>query len=338
MEEGGHYYTVYYTSLAVGSKEDLAYRHAVLAQMPDEVGRMDAANMQIKEGSGIREYDFNNVLRSVPINERYGVQYGLHSLPGNQLSQAETSSAFQRRFTTERLMEEDIASLSFGLLLHRLGDSYAHSRIGNEAVMYQVTPDSSFNIGNMGYGRNDYGHLAHGHDPDFAFLRQNLFYSYLQNLYNVLQRKLQQSASSSYRRPDFTPRSYGTVRSNFSEVFARVQRRAEAYDREALVAASRSMRDGPGYIRTATNDIKAKWFIEEIRNSSSRTLQTTMRRYAPENEDATSLRSFLGRHQELNNLDITNDKLTNTIEHMLPNNEGEGLLRAPVPRRARGGN
>ena len=45
MEEAGHYYTVYYTSLAVGFREDVAYTQAVLAQMPDEISWLDAASL-----------------------------------------------------------------------------------------------------------------------------------------------------------------------------------------------------------------------------------------------------------------------------------------------------
>lgn len=330
MEEGGHYYTVYYTSLAVGTTHATAFRHALLAQMPDEVGRMDAANMQMKEITGIREYDFNNVLRYVPINERYAVQYGLHSLPGNQLSNVTKSSDFQRRYTTERLNSENINSLEFGLLLHRLGDSYAHSRIGNESVMYQVTPKSSGNLGNMGPGRNDYGHLSDGHDPDFAFLRPSLFYSYLQNLYTVLSDKLREPANASFRRPHNVAKTFVEIRAAFSDIFANIESRANTYNHEQLVQASRRTRDDGGFVRLATNDMKARWMIQEIRNASERILGIRLMDYNPENQDAMPLRNFLRNHPSLNDLNINNNSLVRAIENDIPGG-GRGLLDVPPP-------
>jgi hypothetical protein len=329
MEEGGHYYTVYYTSIAAGFKEEIAYRHAILAQMPDEVGRMDAANMQIKEGSGFPERDFNNINRYVPVNERYGVQYGLHSLPGNHLSRQEQSSAYQRSYTTTRLMQEDAGSLKFGLLLHRLGDSYAHSRIGNEAVMYAVTPKSSANIGNIGYGRNDYGHLSDGHDPDFAFLRPALFYSYLLNLYTVLSDKLNERNSINYKRANFAVRPYHSVRADFAAIFASISTRAKKYNEEAIRVASRSgVRGGGSLPRLASNDLKGRWMIEEIRLSADRILHTPLRKYTPEKEDAMPLNEFLKKRTDFNNLDINNENLVNAIEGMVPGG-GKGLLTPP---------
>jgi hypothetical protein len=330
MEEGGHYYTVYYTSIAVGFKEEIAYRHAVLAQMPDEVGRMDAANMQIKEGTGFRETDFNNINRYVPVNERYAVQYGLHSLPGNHLSRQEQSSAYQRSYTTTKLMQEDAGSLKFGLLLHRLGDSYAHSRIGNEAVMYAVTPKSSANIGNMGYGRNDYGHLSDGHDPDFAFLRPALFYSYLQNLYTVLSGKLNERDSIEYKRENFAARPFHSVRADFTDIFASISSKAKKYNEEAIRVASRTAgaRGGGSLPRLASNDLKGKWMIEGIRLSADRILHTPLRAYTPEKEDAMSLNEFLKKRKDFSNRDINNENLVNAIEGMVPGG-GKGLLSPP---------
>lgn len=333
MEEGGHYYTVYYTSLAVGTVEATAYQHALIAQMPDEVSRMDATNMQIKEGAGTREYDFNNKLRWVPINERYGMQYGLHSLPGNQLPNQVKSSAYQRSWTTARLNQQNINSLEFGLLLHRLGDSYAHSRIGNESVMYQVTKGSSINPMNMGYGRNDYGHLADMHDPDFPFLRPNLFYSYLHNLYTVLANKLAEPANASYRRRNFTAKTFLEVKAAFSDIFARVMSKANAYDSEMLKNAQDSaymMGGGSSYIPSASNDMKDRWFIEAVRKTAKARLDKEMRDYAPETQDAMPLRDFLNQHHSLDRMNINNDKLVNAIEDMVPGG-GKGLLDVPAP-------
>lgn len=330
MEEGGHYYTVYYTSLAVGTKEETAYRHALLAQMPDEVSRMDATNMQIKEMNGFPEYDFNNRQRWVPIKERYAMQYGLHSLPGNQLERAVKTSAYQRAWTTTKLNNERIDSIEFGLLLHRLGDSYAHSRIGNESIMYQVTSGSSMNPGNMGTGRNDYGHLSDMHDPDFPFLRQNLFYSYLQNLYNVLANKLGETANAGYRRQHFTPKTFLDIKSIFLNIFSQIKQKENKFYEDQRELAKYNFHENGYTPRALSDDTKAIWFIQGIRNAAEQTLNTTMRKYAPEKQDAMPLQEFLRQHQSLKNLNINNDKLVNAIEDMVPGG-GKGLLDVPPP-------
>src|SRR5260221_11333523 len=90
MEESGHYYTVYFTSLSVGFAEDVAYQQAVMAQMPDEVGWLDAANLHTDECLGFKEFDLNSNKLKVPNEWRYLVEYALHSLPDKRT--ANTSS------------------------------------------------------------------------------------------------------------------------------------------------------------------------------------------------------------------------------------------------------
>jgi hypothetical protein len=323
VEEGGHYYTVYYTSMAVGYKEDVAFRHAVLCQMPDEVGRMDASNMHQKELFGTSEIDFNNQQRSVFANERYGTEYGLHSLPGNNLGTKVRGSAYQRDFTTTQLMMESPTSLRFGLLLHRLGDTYAHSIIGNEDQMYSVTPTTS-RYTNFFDRSNDFGHGYHMHDPDFAFLRVNLFYSYLENLYNVLLNKLNENANHKYRRANYTSPSFSEVRGHFVIMFNNLNSRSKLYGEAHRVYFRGGSRPG-----TVTKDMKAQWLIDEIRLAAPRNLKLTMRDYKPENEEGLSLREFLRRHPSLNDLNINQNTLSDSIESMIPGKVGNGLLTPP---------
>jgi hypothetical protein len=320
MEEGGHYYTVYYTSLAVGFKEAVAYRHAVLSQMPDEVLWMDAAHMQTQQCRGYfggRETDLNNVTRYVPADERYRVQYGLHSLPGRGLNEATRSSAYQRQITSLELSKQSPVSLKFGLLLHRLGDTYAHSKMGHEQTMYTVTQtDKCFSADNY---KESFGHLFDMHDPDYPFLRQNLFFSYLQNLYQVLFNKLQEPASASYRK-NISARPFHQVKGDFEILFMRLTDRARA-DEKQMQDSMNMFAESSGSTAPATSSVtKAKWLIEEIRTAALRNLNVQMRRYSPEREDGMSLNQFLGNHPELNDLNINSNNLTDTINKMIPQN------------------
>jgi hypothetical protein len=332
MEEGGHYYTVYYTSLAAGFKEPVAYRHAVLSQMPDEVLWMDAAHMQTQQCKGTfgnrfislgKETDLSGRLRYVPSDERYRVQYGLHSLPGRGLNNATQSSAYQRKITTQMLARESPVSLKFGLLLHRLGDTYAHSRMDNEHTMYTVTEtDKCFTAGHY---TESFGHLLHMHDPDYPFLRQNLFFSYVDNLYQVLYDKVNEPASAPYRR-GVRARPLHEVKADFQVMFMRLAHRTRMEQQEMQEIINSAATYGGGYAtaQPASSERKAKWFIEEIRDGSLRVLKIPMRKYQPENEEGMSLARFLQKHPELKDLKIESENLTQTIQDMIPRNKGSG--------------
>ncbi len=317
MEDGGHYYTVYYTSLAVGFTEQVAYRHAVLAQMPDEVGWLDAANLHIRECISREEINLNGVSSAIPNDWRYHVQYGLHSLPGQSLSERVRGSAFQRRQTTLALLRESPVSLKFGLLLHRLGDTYAHSRLNDTSTMYTVTttnrcfrPDSFANY------NNHFGHGHDGHTPDYPFLRVPLFLSYLENLYNVLHQKILAQNSASYRRHN-RPRPFHEVRADFQQFFLRLDTRVRTEERRLQEILDRYSPDSTRAPET-TNDTKANWFIEEIRNGSQRILQIRMNAYRPETQGGMPLEQFLQNHRELRYLNINNRTLTDTVNSMVP--------------------
>jgi hypothetical protein len=326
MEEGGHYYTVYYTSLAVGFKHWVAYRHAVLSQMPDEVLWLDAAHMQTQQCKGAfgnrfislgKEYDLNNVLRHVPADERYRVQYGLHSLVGRNLNETTRSSAYQRYITEQMLSKESAISLKFGLLLHRFGDTYAHSRMDNESTMYSVTEtDKCFTSGHYG---ESFGHLFHMHDPDYPFLRQTLFYSYIQHLYQVLLNKVREQASAPYRLHN-RPRPFHEVRGDFQLMFRRLAGRATQEESEMQKILDQSAAYSGAYVQApkTSSETKARWFIEEIRNTALRTMKITMEKYSPEKEEGMSLEAFLKKHPELKDLNINANRLTGAINSMIP--------------------
>jgi hypothetical protein len=327
MEAGGHYYTVYYTSLAVGFSEKVAFRHALLSQMPDQVSWMDAADMHIAQCKGSRLADFDNVTRNVPVIERYRAEYGLHSLPDKNLNATTRSSAYQRRQTTNALLAESPVSLKFGLLLHRLGDTYAHSRMGNEQQMYTVsTGETCFRPGNLWNYDTEFGHGHDGHKPDFPFLRRDLYYSYLKNLYDVLYKKVTEPASASYKR-NVKARQYHEVKGDFEMMFMRLDSRAKAKREEEQKRINRTASARGGYIIApeTSNDAKADMFIEEIRNTALRTMRVEMKRnYAPEKERLLPLPRYLEQQKslgsELDDLNINSGNLTDTIIRMMPRN------------------
>ncbi len=314
MEEGGHYYTVYYTSLAVGYNENIAYRHAVLSQMPDEVGWMDAANLHIDQCTFQSERNLNGVTQGIPPNWRYAVEYGLHSLPGKSLNANTRSSAYQRQHTTQALAKEDAGSLQFGLLLHRLGDTYAHSKIGNPATMYTVSGADEFCFSNP---LTSIGHGHRNHDPDYAFLRPPLFFSYVENLYTVLYNKLQEASSKNYRR-GVPARPYHQVENDFKFVFDQLENAVkQAYQlaNGGIPSVGRGYGARPPEI---DKEEKARWLIGFIRSATTRNLQITMKPYEPEKHEGLTLPQFLRQHPELNELNINRNSIEQAVSGAIP--------------------
>ncbi len=318
MEESGHYYTVYYTSLAVGFKEDIAYQHALLAQMPDEVSWLDAANMHIKQCLFQSENNLNGVSQNVPPAWRYSIEYGLHSLPGKNLNANTRSSAYQRRQTTLALANEDAASLAFGLLLHRLGDTYAHSKINDQSTMYTVSTGDQFCISNP---LTSIGHGHHVHAPDFPFLRRALFFSYLENLYEVLLNKVQEASSKAYSS-GAPARPYHEVLNDFKAIFSELDYKVRDESRFIMNnTLTRSKVMGAIVASNVIGDVqKATWLIATIRNAAVRNLKITMKPYKPENYESLTLDQFLKQHPQLNKLKINSKSVAEAVNNAIPQN------------------
>lgn len=322
MEAGGHYYTVYYTSLAVGYKQEIAYKHALLAQMPDQVGWLDAAHMQVTEAK-IRgsEVDLGGISRVVTTHERARIQAGPHSLVPNHLSNEIKSSAYQRRFTIDRLMGESPTSLRFGLLLHRLGDSYAHSRIDDNTKMYSISSNSLFMWTKLGESA---GHLFDMHDPDYPFLRtKDIFFPYLQQLYNVLFNKLNEKNNIQYKRNGYTPVSFSQLKSVFENIFSNLVTRQKQFGQ----AHARYTKAGMVYPKAGNEEV-TRWFISEVRTALGRIRGVTIEKYDPENQQLKTLRQFLSDHRELQDLNINAADMNSAINDMIPGGE-ESLIPAP---------
>jgi len=321
MEESGHYYTVYYTSLAVGFRQRTAYRHAVLAQMPDEVSRLDATSVAINNCTYRPTHNLSGKWSQVSDQERYRVQSGGHALVNKYASTQTKSSAFTRRHTGNMLMAENPESLKFGLLLHRLGDSYAHSIIGNESQMYSISPRGEC------LSLDDHGHLRDMHEPDFPFKRKQLFYTYLEHLYNVLSRKVAEYPQ--FKREGFTPKTYNEIRLRFQDMFAKAERKGPIITRQNqnINMATR----GAANRNTDVDENIASALMEEIRQDAHLTLHIDMATYRPENESGYTLPEFLKKHTELNDLHINEQNVTSALDSMMPQLSQEEWLRSLSP-------
>jgi hypothetical protein len=161
--EAGHFYTAYLVALAVGFDDQTAFRVAFYTQMPDEVAELDATHMAIESvGPVMLNWGAERAVR-----ERDAVQRGGHALTGRPSAEERA-----RRSALTSVLKPDLPE--FGLSVHALGDSFAHSTIGDESMMYQPVA----------------GHLAQGvaedpHAPDFIQRRPSLYLAYVQALYRA---------------------------------------------------------------------------------------------------------------------------------------------------------
>jgi hypothetical protein len=160
--EAGHFYTAYLVALAVGFDDQTAFHIAFFTQMPDEVSELDATHMALASVEPVLLDD--NADRAV--RERDVVQRGGHSLTGRPSAEERA-----RRMAVTSGMNP--ASPEFGLSVHALGDSFAHSTVADEGVMYNPVS----------------GHLAQfvtdKYSPDYIALRPKLYLAYVHSLYTA---------------------------------------------------------------------------------------------------------------------------------------------------------
>jgi len=168
--EAGHFYTAYLVALAVGFDDRTAFRIAFYTQMPDEVSELDATHMAIESVVPVLIGGWGSVLpRFVEleaVRERDAVQRGGHALTGRPSAEERA----RRSAVTGTL---DPHAPEFGLSVHALGDSFAHSTIADEGMMYQPVS----------------GHAAQfvtdAHSPDYISLRRTLYVTYVTALYRA---------------------------------------------------------------------------------------------------------------------------------------------------------
>lgn len=174
--EPGHFYTVYYLSRAAGLSEEVAFKNAYFAQFADEYSELDAVQTARMEGLGFDRSDLPSYVRKI-------IQHGLHALTGG-------SSKKEREATKAALKDYEAGSFEFGLLLHRFGDTYAHSTVDDESKLYAGPA----------------GHLMdtlRGKDPDNPANRPKLYEAYVRDLLSVLTAKSGKAGMSDEKIAEF---------------------------------------------------------------------------------------------------------------------------------------
>lgn len=317
MEESGHYYTVYFTSLAVGFDDDIAYRQAMLAQMPDEIAFLDATPLHLHNALGGSLKNLKGEAKHPGTKWRSHTEQAVHSLVDK--SSDDRSSKFQQELTRAMLdNEHDVTSLKFGLLLHRLGDSYAHSMMDDESRMYTITTSGNF-LSYFALG-SSHGHLLDWHDPDYPFLRPTLFENYLKALYDVLLKKSLE-CHSRFVSQEFVRLSLDEVIRIFRHLFRDSTSPVQLTMRNAI-QAEREWRMNSHFGDKGRNQTMppVDWkqltqvsFIQQIRVNALQHLKKTLRPYQPEILKELTLDDFLSQHPELSPDTINESTISDTI-------------------------
>ncbi len=206
MEASGHYYTVYFVSLAVGFDDDVAREFAFYAQLPDQLDKLDAADLEKKYFTKVALESHNTRLdkgdRVTPEEIKYKkkkleelntenywrvlIERTLHALTGKnaKVEQNKTVEVLRKTYS------ENFSYAKFGFLLHRLGDTFAHTRLNDKIDHYHFEPVDS-EISKLLYKANfgtfsEHGHAHDGTHPDHPWQREKLFMNYLDTLYGIL--------------------------------------------------------------------------------------------------------------------------------------------------------
>lgn len=170
--ESGHFYTVYFVSLAAGFDQETAFRNAFYAQMPDEVDELDAVDRHYRSVTHALSDSWarSDILPVSPLEQklidanRDLIQTTLHSLTGGD-------TEAERRATETAISETEAGTIEMGLLLHRFGDTFAHSTIDDPGVTYET----------------GWGHLGDMHAPDQIHQRPELYEEYVTQLFSMLE-------------------------------------------------------------------------------------------------------------------------------------------------------
>ena len=292
MEEGGHYYTVYTVSLAVGFADYVARRHAFFCQMPDEIDQLDAANLEFtflrRYGIGqpavapIAGAEIERPIMQTENQWRILIEHTLHALTGRN-AQAE------RRRTAELLRHTRVDDyLRFGLLLHRFGDTYAHAQMDNPRFLYYADP--SFSSDSRGHG-----HARHEHAPDHPWERPRLMNEYVTALYNILLGLAQRPENTVFLRTPRQQRSLAEVR----DIFTYAIERTHQYQRD--LEGERCWIQHPSHLCSLNeNSGPQLYFINSLRHDIFWRFGVIMAQYAPESSETmtwTQFRNLYGQRR-----------------------------------------
>lgn len=287
--EPGHFYTVYFISLAAGFDPETAFANAVYAQMPDEVNQLDAKAQEIHKTTvdlsasfamsggyvplSVIEYQTNRMKQAE--SERNLIHLGLHSLTGG-------SSKTERDVTRTAIKGTKAGTMEFGFLLHRFGDTYAHSTVDDESKMYSP-------------GAGHASDSLFGTDPDNIHSRPALYTSYATDMFTTLS----EVAKANNLTPTITPaelKSYIDKVANIKIMktwsflgikFSRVDHEATT---KAQIAELRKMSQEMINKQQQKKNEEAKAKGEPEQNAP------LVKKYAPENEEAVSWSDFSKSH------------------------------------------
>ena len=155
-QEAGHFYSVYAVAIAKGYSSREAYRLAYFSQLPDEINEYSAWE-GLGKWVGDRAFDNQWI---------HDIQQVLHSLHGGDVE--------KRRECLQKIATNlSLKPSERGLVLHALGDSYAHTKIDTKTgklVAY-----------NYPYGHGDEPY--NGNAPDLPSLRPQLYSEYINSLF-----------------------------------------------------------------------------------------------------------------------------------------------------------
>lgn len=151
-ETDGHFWTVYLMATLMGSK--YAFNIAYWTEAPD--------NQMYSNG----DYSFAPIIGTWADP---GYQGRVHALTGG-------NPAYERQYSA-RMALQSSSSMQLGGWLHRLGDSYAHTKLGN--------PNKMYGSGLFGY----FGHV-HEMEADHISRRPELYKEYAKHLADVLGKRL----------------------------------------------------------------------------------------------------------------------------------------------------
>jgi RHS repeat-associated protein len=148
--EAGHFFTVYLVALAAGKRPSEAFRLAYYSQLPDQVGMMEAVTAAKRDNNLFGKLVFDCI----------------HSLHGGNAEASEIRRTQLRDFLRNNY--RSINAWQKGILLHALGDAYAHTDGNNEAWAWRR------------------GHFWAGHQPDWISSDPNKYRDYVRSLYASL--------------------------------------------------------------------------------------------------------------------------------------------------------
>jgi len=162
--EAGHYYTTYYVALRVGYTDSEAHQLAIYSQLPDEAASLDAVVMQTRAVFGDEHAQKN----------RDAIQIGLHTLSG-------ANAKFETNRTLNAIARAGDDLTTTGLLIHRLGDTFAHRRTSEYGGESDPAKVRMFDTG--------VGHGVPWFAPDVIQRRPELYLEYAQTLTDALGKK-----------------------------------------------------------------------------------------------------------------------------------------------------